>query len=121
VRGKKGVRHGVAAVIDKDLTSAHMANVLGIPVMMILTAVKQVAVNFGQADQQLLEQVTLREIRQHQRDGHFPEGSMGPKIDAAVRFVEGGGQRVIIAHIDDAMLALQGGAGTHIVTDNAGL
>lgn len=120
VRGKKGVRHGVAAVIDKDLTSAHMANVLGIPVMMILTAVKQVAIDFGKPHQQLLEQVTLREIKQYQRDGHFPPGSMGPKIDAAARFIEGGGQRVIIAHIEDAMLALQGGAGTHIVTDNVG-
>jgi len=119
VRGTKGVRKGIAAVIDKDLTSAHMANVIGIPVIMILTAVHQVAVNFGQANQQMLEEVTLHDIKQYQRDGHFPPGSMGPKIEAAVRFIDGGGQRVIIAHIDEAMLALQGRAGTHIVADNA--
>ena len=117
IRGPNGVRHGVQAVIDKDLTSAHLGNVLGIPVMMILTAVPQVSVHFGTPEQQQLEQVTLRELRAWQRDGHFPAGSMGPKIDAAIRFIEGGGQRVIIAHLAEAEAALAGKAGTHIVSD----
>ena len=118
IRDEKGVRNGVAAVIDKDLTSALMANVLGIPVMMLLTAVSQVAVNFGKPDEQLLEEVTVSEIKQLLADGHFPPGSMGPKINAAIRFIEGGGQRVIIAHLNEAIPALKGHAGTHVVADS---
>ena len=118
VRDEKGIRNGVAAVIDKDLTSALMANVLAIPAMMLLTAVSQVAVNFGKTDEQLLEEVTVSEIKQLLADGHFPPGSMGPKINAAIRFIEGGGQRVIIAHLNEAIPALKGHAGTHVVADS---
>lgn len=119
IRGAKGVRHGVTAVIDKDLTSAHMANILGIATLMILTAVPKVAIRFGTPQQEELDHVTLREIRALHAEGHFPPGSMGPKIDAAIRFLEGGGERVIIAHIEDAVAALRGQAGTHIVPDDA--
>ncbi|MFK8083818.1 MAG: carbamate kinase [Granulosicoccus sp.] len=118
IRGAKGVRKGVSAVIDKDLTSALMANVIGIPVMMILTAVHQVAIHFGTPQQRALDSVSLRELRSYHAEGHFPAGSMGPKVDAAIRFLEGGGQRVIIAHIDDAMAALRGETGTHVVADD---
>jgi carbamate kinase len=117
VRDEVGVRNGVAAVIDKDLTSALMANVLGIPVMMLLTAVSQVAINFGKPDEQSLDEITVSEIKQLMAEGHFPPGSMGPKISAAIRFIEGGGQRVIIAHLNEAIPALNGKAGTHIVAD----
>jgi carbamate kinase len=119
IRHAKGVREGVSAVIDKDLTSAHMANVIGIPVMMILTAVSKVAIHFGKPEQQELGQVSLGDIKRYRREGHFPEGSMGPKIDAAIRFLEGGGQRVIICHLEEALAALQEESGTHIVTDNS--
>ncbi len=115
VRGPKGVRHGVQAVIDKDLTSAHMANVLGIELLIILTAVSNVAINFGTAGEKKLSQVTTRELRELRAEGHFAPGSMGPKIDAALRFLEGGGERVIIARLEEAMPALRGEAGTHIV------
>ena len=118
IRGPKGVRHGVEAVIDKDLTSAHMANVLGIGVVMILTAVPAVAINFGKPDQRELAQVTMRELQAYEREGHFPPGSMGPKVAAALRFLEGGGKRVIIAHLEQAEAALQGRAGTHVVADS---
>ncbi|MEK9723921.1 MAG: carbamate kinase [Rhodospirillaceae bacterium] len=118
IRGPKGVRSGVQAVIDKDLTSALMANVLGIGMMMILTAVPKVAVHFGTPEQRSLDQVTLRELRKMHAEGHFPPGSMGPKIDAAIKFLEGGGERVIIAHLDDAMAALRGETGTHVVADD---
>jgi carbamate kinase len=119
VREAKGVRRGVAAVIDKDLTSAHMANVLGIELMLILTAVPRVAIHFGTPQQEFLDRVSLPELRRLQAAGHFPPGSMGPKVEAAVRFLEGGGERVIIAHIDQAMAALRGETGTHIVADDA--
>jgi carbamate kinase len=118
VRGPKGVRHGVEAVIDKDLTSAHMANVTGIDTLMILTAVPRVMIHFGTPEQQALERVTLRDIRALQAEGHFPPGSMGPKIEAAIRFLEGGGERVIIGDIEAAMAALEGRSGTHITADD---
>jgi carbamate kinase len=117
VRGPKGVRNGVAAVIDKDLTSAHMANVLGMEVMMILTSVSRVSVNFGKAGQQDIDRITARELRTLQTEGHFAPGSMGPKVEAALRFIEGGGERVVISSMDEAMAALHGGAGTEVVTD----
>ncbi len=118
VRGPKGVRNGVEAVIDKDLTSAHMANVLGIDTLMILTAVPQVAIHFGTPNVKYLDRVTLREIRTYQAEGHFPAGSMGPKIEAAIRFLEGGGERVIIGSLDQAMQALHGESGTRIVPND---
>ncbi len=113
----KGVRRGVAAVIDKDLTSALMANVLGIKLLMILTAVPRVAIHFNTPRQEYLDQIGLRDLRALHDAAHFPPGSMGPKIDAAIRFLEGGGERVIIGHIEQAMAALRGETGTHVVAD----
>ena len=118
VRDPNGVRKGVTAVIDKDLTSALMANVLGIDTLMILTAVPKVAIHFGTEKEECLDRVTLQEIRAYQMEGHFPAGSMGPKIDAAIRFLEGGGKRVIIGQIDQAMQALNGETGTRIVSND---
>ena len=118
IRGPKGVRRGVEAVIDKDLTSAHMANILGIELMMILTAVPRIAINFGTPEQTELTRVTSRELRAYEAEGHFPAGSMGPKVSAALRFLEGGGERVIIAHLTEAEAALRGEAGTHVVADD---
>ncbi|MGI9523638.1 MAG: carbamate kinase [Hyphomicrobiaceae bacterium] len=118
IRGPKGVRKGVQAVIDKDLTSAHMANVLGIKVLMILTAVPRIAIHFGTPQQEHLDLVSVHQLRSHRDEGHFPPGSMGPKVDAALRFLAGGGERAIIAHLDEAMPALRGEAGTHIVVEN---
>ncbi len=118
IRGPKGVRQGVQAVIDKDLTSAHMANVLGIELLVILTAVPKVSSHFGDPRQKDLDQVTMREVRRLHSEGHFPPGSMGPKIDAALRFLDGGGKRVIITQLEEAMSALRGETGTHIVADH---
>ncbi len=115
VRDDKGVRTGVPAVIDKDLTSAHIGNVLGIEELLILTAVPRIAVNFGKPDQRELAEVTLAEIKAYHKEGHFPPGSMGPKVDAAIRFIEGGGKRAIISHLDHALPAILGKTGTHIV------
>ncbi|MGH9437970.1 MAG: carbamate kinase [Terriglobia bacterium] len=117
VRGPKGIRRGVEAVIDKDLTSAHMANMLSIPCLMILTAVSKVAVDFGRPTQRWLDCVTCNELKKYYDDGQFPAGSMGPKIAAAISFCSGGGKRAIIAHLNEAMPALQGEAGTQIFSD----
>ena len=118
VRGPKGVRHGIEAVIDKDLTSALMANVLGIDTMIILTAVAHVAVDFGEPGERAIERVSLSEIRRHFADGQFPPGSMGPKVEAAIRFLEGGGKRVVIGHLEEALPAITGETGTHILADD---
>lgn len=119
IRGPKGVRHGVSAVVDKDRTSALMANVLGIDVLMILTAVSKVAINFGTPEQSDLDRVTASELRRLQTEGHFADGSMGPKIDAALDFLDGGGKRVIIGNLHEAMDALRGDTGTHVMPDDA--
>lgn len=117
VRGPKGVRDGVDAVIDKDLTSAHMANALGITELMILTAVPKVAINFGKSNQRFLDEVSLEEIKALHAEGHFPPGSMGPKIAAAIKFLDGGGKRVVICDLKQTIEALSGKTGTSIVAN----
>jgi len=118
LRGPKKVRRGVEAVIDKDLTSALMANVLGIDVMMILTGVSRVAINYRTPHQRALDRLTLSEARRYLSEGQFPPGSMGPKIEAAIRFLERGGKRAIIGHLNEVLPALRGETGTHIVSDD---
>ena len=117
IRSGKRQRHGVEAVIDKDRTSALMANVLGIDDLMILTTVPSVMVNYGKPDQRELHRVELTEIKKLHAEGHFPPGSMGPKIDAAIQFLERGGRRVMIGRLDDVMSILRGKVGTHLVAD----
>jgi carbamate kinase len=117
-RNAKGVRRGVEAVIDKDLTSALMANLLGIEVLMILTEASAVALDYGTPQQRNLSAVGAAEIRTYQAQGQFPAGSMGPKIDAALRFLDGGGKRVVIGSIEQALPALRGEAGTQIFADD---
>ena len=119
IREPNGVRHGVAAVIDKDLTSALMANVLGIETLMILTAIPNVAIHYGTAGERALDRVTTSELSVLRAEGHFPAGSMGPKVDAALGFLEGGGKRAVIAHLEDAVAALRGDVGTQVVPDDA--
>ena len=118
VLNSQGLRSGVEAVIDKDLTTAHMANVLGFKDIMILTAVSQVAINFGKPEQQELGHITVSEAKRYFEEGQFPAGSMGPKIEAAIRFIEGGGKRATIGLFEEAMPALLGKSGTHIFPDH---
>ncbi len=119
IRRANGTRSGIEAVIDKDLTSAHMARVLGIHDMMILTAVSRVAVDYGTPQQRGLDIVTVSELKALHAAGQFPPGSMGPKVEAAIRFLEMGGKRCVIAHLDEALPALRGETGTHVVPDHA--
>ena len=82
---------------------------------MILTAVSKVAVHFGKPEQKELNQITVSEAKQFYENGHFPPGSMGPKIEAAIHFIEGGGSRAIIGHLEEAMSSLRRDTGTHII------
>ena len=76
------------------------------------------AVHFGTPEQRQLDEVSLKELKKYQEAGHFPPGSMGPKIEAAIRFIEGGGRRVWITNLEEALPALRGEAGTLIHADD---
>jgi len=115
VRDAHGDWQGVQAVIDKDLTSALLAASLRIPDLLILTSVERVAVDFGKPQQRFLSEVSLSELKVLQRDGHFGRGSMGPKVEAAIRHLEAGGRRAIIGPLGGAAAALAGETGTHVV------
>jgi len=105
---------GREAVVDKDLSAERLAEDIGANVLLILTDVPYVYLNYGSEKQRALKEVKLEEIRKYYEDGHFPAGSMGPKVLAAIRFLENGGERAIIADIDHAWEALKGETGTHI-------
>ena len=106
---------GVEAVIDKDMTAVLLARELGVDHLLILTSVDHVAIHFGTDRQQDLRSVSLDELRTYLNQGHFSAGSMGPKVEAVIQFLEGGGKRAIIAHLDKAYQALLGQTGTHVV------
>jgi carbamate kinase len=105
---------GVDAVIDKDLTSARLAEEVGVDLFLIATDVEGAALHYGQPDQQYLRSLTLDEAAQYQEQGHFPPGSMGPKIEAARRFLRSGGKRAVITSITAIETAVTGKAGTEL-------
>lgn len=115
VRDSKGNFHGVPAVIDKDLTSALLAAEIGAEWFIMLTGVDQVAIDFGKPTQRFLSKMTRREAEEFMADGQFPPGSMGPKITAALRYLQRGSGQVIITALDKVYDALEGRAGTRIV------
>lgn len=114
---ENGRWQGIEAVIDKDLASALLAQGLGAELLLILTDVEQVALHFGTPQQVFLEKLSLGEAKKYLLEGHFPPGSMGPKIEAAVRFVEKGGERAYITSLRNAREVLVGRAGTEICRD----
>ncbi len=115
VEEEPGVYRGVEAVIDKDLVSALLAADLGIPLLLLSTGVERVAVQFRKPGQRFLDRMTVAEARHYLAAGEFPEGSMGPKIRAAIEFLERGGQRVIVTSPQHLRQACLGETGTHIV------
>ena len=115
VRSEKGSIEGRKAVIDKDLASERLATEIGADVLLILTDVDAVYINYGSENQKKLGKVSLKEVEEYYRQGQFPPGSMGPKILAAIRFLENGGKKAIISSIEHAWDALEGKAGTQIV------
>jgi carbamate kinase len=114
VRKPDGTYDGVEAVIDKDRSAQKLATLVGANVLVLLTEVEAVAVDFGTPDQRPLHEVSLDEIRRYQADGQFPKGSMGPKIEAAIAFLEAGGERVIITDTRHLRAAVDGQGGTRI-------
>jgi carbamate kinase len=112
-----GSLEGVDAVIDKDLASAVLAQAVEAELLLILTGVDRVAVNFGRLDQKFLDRITRKEAQKYLDAGEFPPGSMGPKIEAAINFLQAGGKEVIITSIGQAYPAVLGKAGTHVLPD----
>lgn len=106
---------GVNAVIDKDLSSALLAHELKADMLVILTAVDNVYLNFGRPDQQRIDFMTVAEAEEYMRQGHFATGSMGPKVQAAINFLRRGGRRVVITSAEKLVTAVTDKGGTHIV------
>ena len=114
---KNGNYEGMDAVIDKDLASAVIGKEIGAEILVILTSVDKVALNFGKPEQKDIDKMTLSEAKNYHSQGHFAAGSMGPKIKAAIKFLEEGGSLVTISNVPDAHNAILGKAGTIIVPD----
>jgi carbamate kinase len=115
VATESGELHGVAAVIDKDLASAVLAHEIDADLLIISTGVEKVCLNFGKPDQRELDSMTVAEAKRHLAEGQFPAGSMRPKVEACVRFIEGGGREALITSVNALAHAFDGHAGTRIV------
>jgi carbamate kinase len=105
---------GVEAVIDKDLASSVLAREINADIFVVASDVEGAAVDWGKPGQRILRKVAVSEIKGYVETGHFPEGSMGPKVDAVIEFVENTGNRGIICNLDDIQKAVEGVAGTEI-------
>jgi carbamate kinase len=115
VADEQGDLHGAAAVIDKDLASAELAREIGADLLVISTAVEKVCLNFGKPDQKELDHLTVAEAKRYVTEGHFKPGSMLPKIQACIQFIENGGQEALITCPESLPQALEGKTGTRIV------
>lgn len=110
-----GMLKGASAVIDKDFASSLLARELGADLFVISTAVEKVCLNYGKPEQRDLDRMTVAEAKQYCAEGHFKPGSMLPKIEAVIAFLEGGGREAVITDPAHLGLALAGKTGTHVV------
>lgn len=107
---------GVEAVIDKDFGAALLATSLDVEILLILTDVSKVSLNFGKPSEKNLERLTIAECENYLSEGQFPQGSMGPKVEAAIRFIKSGGKKAIITSLNHALDALEERNGTIITS-----
>lgn len=115
IRLDDGSLKGVEAVIDKDYASSLLATGIQADLFLISTAVEKVALNYGKPEQVWLDRMTLEEAKRYYDEGHFPPGSMGPKIQAIIQYLERGGREAIITNPENLTRALRGETGTRIV------
>ena len=115
VEDERGDLTGVEAVIDKDFAGSLLASSLNADLFLISTAVEQVALRYNQPDQQWLDRLTLAEAKSYLKEGHFAKGSMGPKIEAIIKFMEQGGKQALITNPENIERALEGKTGTYVV------
>jgi carbamate kinase len=113
VRGENGLLSGIEAVIDKDRTGKKLAEQVDADVFMMLTDVSNVYINYGKENQEKLETISVKKAQQYMDEGHFADGSMGPKMEAAIAFAKQG-KTAIICSLEEADQALLGRAGTRI-------
>lgn len=113
VRGEDGLLKGIEAVIDKDRTGKKLAEQVDADVFVMLTDVSNVYINYGKPNQEKLETISIKKAEQYMNEGHFADGSMGPKMEAAIAFAKQG-KTAIICSLEEADQALQGRAGTRI-------
>jgi carbamate kinase len=114
VEDEKGNLVGVEAVIDKDFGSSLLASMIGADLFLISTAVEKVALHYNKPNQQWLDRINLEQARRYQAEGHFAKGSMGPKIEAIIAFLERGGKQALITNPVNIGKALAGTTGTWI-------
>ncbi|MFH1958406.1 MAG: carbamate kinase [bacterium] len=114
---EKNIIKGCAAVIDKDFASALLAANIKADLLLISTAVEKVCINFGKPDEKKLDKITLSAAKKYKQEGHFAKGSMLPKIEAIIRFIENGGKEALITSPEKIEEALEGKTGTRIVPD----
>jgi carbamate kinase len=107
---------GVNAVIDKDLASARLAEEVNVDIFLMATDVEGAALSYGKGGQAFLRSMTLAEAARYLEEGHFPAGSMGPKVEAATQFKKSGGKRAIITSIESIEAAVAGKTGTEFTT-----
>jgi carbamate kinase len=115
VQDEEGNLIGVEAVIDKDLASSLLARGIGADLLLVSTGVEKVAINFNKPDRRWLDRMTVAEAKKHYTDDQFDRGSMGPKIQAVIEFIEGGGRTGLITNPENIGRALAGETGTFIV------
>ena len=112
VRGEDGELHGVEAVVDKDLTASIIASILKVDIFLILTDVERVVLNAGKPNEEPLYSMTSADCEMYSKQGQFPPGSMGPKIESARRFVVSSGGKAVITSLGRALDALSSKSGT---------
>ncbi len=111
---KNGSLEGVEAVIDKDLSAQIFASEIGAEILLVLTDVEKVSLNYGKPDQIDLDKMTGLEAKRYMQENHFAPGSMAPKVEAAIKFLEAGGEKAVISSLEKGRKALEGRAGTTI-------
>lgn len=114
IKDETGNLHGVEAVIDKDRATSLLATNLGADIFIISTSIDCVYLNFGEENQRSLRRVTLPEIKRYLGEGHFKPGSMKPKIESIIRFLENGGKRAIVTSPENIRGGIKGDSGTTI-------
>ena len=115
IRKKNGELKGVNGVIDKDLVSEKLATLVRAETLVIITPVDQISLFFGTSKQENVKRMTVKEAEKYLDEGHFPSGNMGPKIEAAIKFLKKGGERVVITSAKSTIKALDRKGGTEIV------
>ena len=111
---KEGRLHGIEAVIDKDHAASLMATLIDAEILLILSDVEKIALNYGTLQEKDLDYINRSQAIQYLHEGHFPTGSMGPKVESAINFLENGGKKVVVTSLESAMDALKGLTGTTI-------